>query len=170
MKNTFVIFLILLSVNVNAQKRMYEISKDSANGCLVFNGSIELEDLTNEPSFTWMKQGFEQYQPNPQYNSLLSEQLPRYNLIVFLGTWCDDSHYWIPKLVKLLTTINYPMQQLTLYGVSRSKTTNNGAEAPYHITFVPTIIVMKDNKEAGRITESAIHGLEADLQEIILKK
>ena len=151
----------------HAQHKAYEVTKDSANGSQVFRGTFTVEDLMNEATFDWMKNGVSGYQPVAQYLDFLKQRLPDYTIVVFLGTWCDDSHYWIPKLIKLLQAVNYPLQKLTLFGVDRTKTTPNGEQVPYHITLVPAIILMKDGKEAGRITESAQNGLEADLQKII---
>jgi thiol-disulfide isomerase/thioredoxin len=154
-------------MGAHAQNRAYEVTRDSANGSQVFRGVLTLDDLNNEPTFEWMKTGVTAYQPNAQYLDFLSHHLPDYKIVVFLGTWCDDSHYWIPKLIRLLQAVNYPMGQLSLYGVDRTKTTLHGEQASYGITLVPAIILIKDGKEAGRITESAQNGLEADLQKII---
>ena len=152
-----------------AQTKNYEVTKDSANGSLVFNGQITLTDLMQEPTFTWMAKGIEDYQPNQQIANYLQQNLPNYTIVIFLGTWCDDSHYWIPKLIKLLQTINYPSTKLTIYGVDRAKATKTGENIKYGIKFVPTIILLKDGKEAGRITESPQNGLEADMEAIIKK-
>jgi hypothetical protein len=54
-----------------------------------------------------------------------------------------------------------------MYGVDRAKTAKNGEEKMYAIKFVPTIILMKDNKEAGRIVESVQTSMEADMVDII---
>ena len=154
-------------MNIMAQAKTYDVTKDSANGSLVFKGALTLADLNTEATFTWMKTGFDDYKPNAQNLETLKQKLPDYDLVVFLGTWCDDSHYWVPKLAKLLANIGYPTNKLTLYGVDRAKTTKNGENTQFGITFVPTIILIKNGKEAGRITESPHNGLEGDLLEII---
>jgi len=150
-----------------AQSKSYDVTKDSANGSLIFRGTISLADMESEPTFTWLKTGAENYEPNPELKPFLSQNLPSYDIVVFLGTWCDDSHYWIPKLLKLLRQINYPIEKIKWYGVDRTKTTRNGENTSYNITLVPTIILLKDGHEKGRITEGPQNGLEGDLMAII---
>ncbi len=160
---------IFIQTTTMAQQKAYDVTKDSANGSLVFCGKVTYADLTGEATFNWMHDGYDDYKPNPAYTAYLTENLPKYSLTVFLGTWCDDSHYWVPKLFKLLQTIGYPTEKVELYGVDRHKQTKNGEQAKYNLTLVPAIIVLKDGKEVGRITESPQNGLEADLQQIISK-
>jgi len=167
MKKALLIILSFISINCMAQQSKIEVSKDSATGSLVFNGTLTYADLQNEQSFTWLKTGMDDYTPDNQYVPFLADHLKDYKLVIFLGTWCDDSHYWIPKLFKLMKVINYPIQELTMYGVDRQKMTKSGAQNEYNVKYVPTIILIKDGKEAGRITESAMNGLEADLKKII---
>ena len=78
-------------------------------------------------------------------------------------------HYLVPKLEKVLEKANYPMSMLTMYGVDREKTTRKGDQAKYNITLVPTIMLFKDGKEIGRITESAAKSVEEDLAAMIVK-
>ena len=93
--------------------------------------------------------------------------MKQYTMVVFLGTWCDDSHYLIPRLERVLQMINYPQSKLTMYGVDRAKTAKNGEEIKYGVTLVPTIILFKDGKEVGRITETVKKTIEEDLASII---
>ena len=86
-----------------------------------------------------------------------------------MGTWCDDSHYLIPKLEKVLQEIDFPKSQIILYGVDRKKNVKTGENKKYVITNVPTIIVLKDGVEKGRITESTKISIEVDLTGIVSK-
>jgi thiol-disulfide isomerase/thioredoxin len=90
--------------------------------------------------------------------------------VVFIGTWCDDSHYLLPKLTKVLQLAGYPLTGVTMYGTDRDKKTKNGEQAQYGITLVPTIILLKNGKEAGRITESALKSVEEDLAKMVSEK
>jgi hypothetical protein len=72
--------------------------------------------------------------------------------------------------MKILESLNYPEQKLTLIAVNRKKEAPGGEEGIYNIQRVPTIIVQKYGKEIGRIIESPATGyLERDLLEIIQK-
>ncbi len=117
-----------------------------------------------------MKNGRNEYMADKDAVRILSNKLKEYSLIVFLGTWCGDSHELIPKLEKVLMMAGYPQQLLTLYAVDRTKETKDGANKKFDITNVPTIIVMKDGKEKGRITETVQRSIEEDLVAIIGKE
>jgi len=167
MKKILIFLLSFISFNCMAQQSKIEITKDSATGSLVFDGALTFADLNLEKTFVWLQSGMDGYTPDDKYVPFLAERLKDYKIVIFLGTWCDDSHYWIPKLFKLLNVIGYPQDRMTMYGVDRQKTTKSGAQIEYKVKFVPTIILMKDGKESGRITESVMNGLEEDLKMII---
>ena len=167
MKKILVALLLMMNLCVTAQTTAYDISKDVKNDEVVFNGPVTFEDLNKEPTFTWLKSGADEYKPDEQTVRYLRDRLKDYSIVVFLGTWCDDSHYLIPKFVKVLQLAGYPLSTITMYGVDREKTTKGGENKKYSITLVPTIILFKDGKEAGRITESAQKSIEGDLAAIV---
>ncbi|MBZ0097570.1 MAG: thioredoxin family protein, partial [Taibaiella sp.] len=134
---------------------------------LVFTGQFTFADLQQEESFKWMTEGTDAYQPGAEDISYLKNELNKYQLVVFMGTWCEDSHNLIPKLYKALEASGYPAQQLTLYGLNREKKGKGTAHEEYKVLYVPTIIVLSDDKEVGRITETVRKSVEADLVTII---
>jgi len=167
MKKILLALILMMNINAEAQTPSYTTSKDSVDGGLIFNGPITFNDLGKEPTFTWYKASLEIYKPYENVEQYLKTYLPEYSLVIFMGTWCDDSHYLIPRLEKVLQTINYPDSKITMYGVDRAKNTKNGEDKTYGITLVPTIILFKDGKEIGRITETVKKSIEEDLAEII---
>jgi thiol-disulfide isomerase/thioredoxin len=167
MRKTVAAFMLLISMNAPAQNNSYTISKDFKNDELVFNGSITFDDLNKEPTFDWMKTGRDEYHPDIKTTTFIGEHLKDYSMIVFLGTWCSDSQDMIPRFEKVLQTINYPEATITMYGVDRTKKTKNGENKKYKIKLVPTIILLRDGKEAGRITETVHKSIEADIAAII---
>jgi hypothetical protein len=68
---------------------------------------------------------------------------------------CDDSRSLLPVFYRLVNNSNYPDSSITLIGVDRSKTTLYNLHNAFHITEVPTFIVMEDGKEIGRVVEYA---------------
>ena len=148
-------------------QRAYKVSKDSTDGGLIFNGVVTFDDLENESSFTWLKSGEKEYSPEEKDLKLLQFYLRQYTMVVFLGTWCDDSHNLIPKLEKVLDRIDYPKTKVSMFGVDREKTNIGGEYKRYRIANLPTIILLKENKEVGRITETVKTSIEADLSAII---
>lgn len=159
----------MISLDALAQNNSYSVSTDEKNGSQVFNGPVTFNDLDKEASFTWLKSGNEAYNPKEKRISFLDEHLKKYSMVIFLGTWCADSKALIPKLEKVLEVTKYPKSQITMYGVDRDKNTKGGEEKKYDISFVPTIILLDNGKEIGRITETVTKSVETDLERMINK-
>lgn len=170
MNKILVAALLLVSTIAMGQKANYVILQDAKSGLKVFKGQYAFKDLLTEPTFTWMQKGIATYKPDEGALKTLRENLGKRHIIVFLGTWCEDSQNLIPKLYKVLNLAQYPMANLDMYGVDREKTTGSGIEQKYKITLVPTIIILDGQKELGRITESVDKSIEADMVKIIMGK
>jgi thiol-disulfide isomerase/thioredoxin len=167
MKKILLVLILIMNIKATAQNTTYSVSKDSVDGGLIFDGPVTFNDLNNEPSFTWLKSAVESYKPYDNIVQYLKTYLPDYTMVIFLGTWCDDSHYLIPRLEKVLQLIDYPQTNIKMYGVDRAKTTTGGEHKKYDVTLVPTIILFKDGKEVGRITETVKKSIEEDISAII---
>jgi thiol-disulfide isomerase/thioredoxin len=76
-----------------------------------------------------------------------------------MGTWCEDSHFIIPKLYSLVNTAGFPENKVTLIGVDRKKNTFSDLTGAFAIKNVPTILVMKNGQELGRVVEYGKFGL-----------
>ncbi len=155
-------------MSLNSFAQPYETSKDTENGSVVLKGQITMGDLKNEETFAWLKTNAA-YSPDPVATQYLKENSEDYTLVVVMGTWCEDSQILVPKLYTTLTQALFPMDQVTIFGVDRTKDALNGEKAQYNIEKVPTIIVYKDGKEIGRIVEVATKSVEEDLVNIIKK-
>ncbi len=162
--------LLVLAVMINFSTMAqwtYKVTTDSPDGGKIFNGLVTFDDLKRESTFEWMTSGMQSYKPEDKSMSLLKFYLRQYDMVVFLGTWCDDSHNLIPKLAKVLELLDFPPAKVTMFGVDRAKTTTGGEQKKYHITNVPTIILFKDGIETGRITENVKVSVEGDLSAIL---
>ena len=167
MKAIITAILLLAGMQTMAQTKNYDTLRDEENKQLVYKGSFTMNDLTAEPSFEWMRTGAAEYTPDAKDMQALTAHLGQYKLIIFMGTWCDDSHNLVPKLCKILNVANYSPANVTLYGVDRAKTTGSKIEKTYNVTLVPTIIIMDGDKEKGRITETVDKSIEADMRKIM---
>jgi thiol-disulfide isomerase/thioredoxin len=159
------IFLLAMYTSMQAQPA-YNKFKDENTAELIYKGHVTFEDLQKESEFTWIKNA-DNYVPNEDATNDLKNFIKQYDLVVLMGTWCEDSHNLIPKLYKVLQAADYPLQQLTMYGLDRNKKGKANEEGTYKVTNVPTIIVFKGDKEVGRITESVQLSIEADLLKIV---
>jgi thiol-disulfide isomerase/thioredoxin len=88
-----------------------------------------------------------------------------------MGTWCEDSHFIIPRLYELSETAGFDSKKITLIGTDRYKKTLSHLCEALNVYNVPTILVMKKGVEQGRIIEYGKYGMfEKDLIEILSSK
>ena len=60
--------------------------------------------------------------------------------------------------------------QIVLHLVNRDKKTKDGSTDKYHITNVPTFIVLKGDIQIGKIVETAKTSIEADIAAMLIDK
>lgn len=135
----------------------------------VLLGYHHAADFKNPPYAEWYNTEHDSYQTDAKgIEALKQTPLSDYNLLVFVGSWCPDSHREFPRLMKILENLNFPENQLEIVALDRNFEEPGGAEIPYNIHRVATIIVKKGNMEIGRIVEYPASGfLERDLLRII---
>ena len=162
-------FLTLQSCD--AQKIVVNREVETTNDGKMLLGPQTKNQFQKSPYSDWYVREHDEYAiDKKKVEELKKEKLSSYSMIVVLGTWCGDSHREVPRLMKILESLNYPEQKLTIIAVNRKKEAPGGEEGVYNIQRVPTIIVQKYGKEIGRIIESPASGyLERDLLEIIQK-
>jgi tetratricopeptide (TPR) repeat protein len=140
----------------------------AADGRQDLLGTLTEVGLRSAPFNEWYDAGVASYQPDEQILHQLN--LSDYEITVFMGTWCGDSRREVPRLMRTLRELNYPSSQLAIIGVNRTreqfKQSPGGEEAGRNIHRVPTIIVQRDGVEIGRIVESPVASIEADLHAI----
>ncbi len=131
---------------------------------------LSRENITGDTSFKWYADAQKIYTPNASAVEALQKNKDAVHLLVFMGTWCEDSHFVIPRLFKLTDAAGFPDNRITLIGVDRSKKTFSHLCEALDVTNVPTIIVLKKGKELGRVVEYGTSGLfDKDLSEILTK-
>ena len=92
---------------------------------------------------------------------------PGADVIVYLGTWCGDSRREIGRLFRALEHVPEPYPfTIALVGVDRAKTAPGHTEG-VGLRYVPTIVVRRGGTEIGRIVESAPHGVERELLDLL---
>jgi thiol-disulfide isomerase/thioredoxin len=143
-------------------------ASDLHPGMMVYKGQCRFGDLEQLASFDLLPAAAA-YKPDPAIISGLAGAMADKEVIVFLGTWCDDSHRLIPQLYRVLQDLRYPLEKVKIYALDEDKKGANQVEAQYSVSFVPTIIIQKDGKELGRVTETVQKNIEADLMNIVGK-
>lgn len=167
MKLLVVVFL-LLSFNSFSQVQ-YEVSKDPENGLKTLKGILSRELLLNEAEFAWMKNDISWYKPNADCVTNLTAVKDTIQLMVFVGTWCEDSQIVFPQLLKMLDQVGFDMKRLTIVGIDRKKTTLGSLTQALGVTKAPTIMVLKGGKEIGRVEEFGKYGIyDKELAEVLV--
>jgi thiol-disulfide isomerase/thioredoxin len=175
MKNKFIpLFLILatgLFSHINAQKVVVNREVETEKDGKMLLGMQLREQFEKAPYADWYSPEYKEYQTDKTTLPLLKKQkINTYQILAIVGTWCEDSQRDLPRLMKILDELKYPMNKLSLLAVNRKRESPTGEEGLYNIQKVPTIIVFKYGKEIGRIVEVPKSGwLERDLLEILQK-
>ena len=160
-------FLLITSL-VSAQLRSYEISTDPENGSQVLKGLITRTDIQNDTAFKWFNDNMKLGQVNAAAIDAFKKHAEDIQLVVFGGTWCEDTQNLLPVFYKLVDKSNFPDSSITLIGVDRPKTTLYNLHKAFNVTKAPTFIVIKDGKEVGRVEEYGKYGqIDKELGEIV---
>ncbi|KIC62963.1 TlpA family protein disulfide reductase [Chryseobacterium taiwanense] len=155
----------------NAQKVVVNREVETTNDGKMLLGHQLKDQFLKAPYADWYVKEHDEYAMDQKaINDLKKDKINSYNIIVFMGTWCEDSHRDFPRLMKILEEVKYPDNKLTIIAVNRKKESPTGDEGLYNIQKVPTIIVEKYGKEIGRIIEMPTTGyIERDLVNILKK-
>jgi thiol-disulfide isomerase/thioredoxin len=171
MRNTvlFILTCLFFQMNSFAQSHSdFETIKSDQEAEVIYKGSCTFEDIGKVSAFD-LEKNAAAYTPAAAKIDALKNSLGNYHLVIVMGTWCEDSHYMIPKLYRVLKEVQYPIAAIDLFAVDREKKGRNGEEQKYGITNVPTVILLKDGVEKGRITETVQKSIEEDMLNIIEK-
>ena len=167
----FLFFLLFVFVaTIGFSQTQYEVLKDN-NGGKILKGIISRDILANDSSFKWYTQNLKPYPAGKEAVTTFGKHKDGVQLVIFLGTWCEDSHVIIPKLFPFLDAAVFSTDHVTLIGVDRNKKTVSHLTDAFNVKNVPTVIVMKEGKELGRVVEYGRTGMvENELAEIVGKK
>ncbi len=170
MKYLSTLLIAVLATQLSFSQVQYEVSKDPQNGLKTLKGILSREVLQNDTAFAWMKNDISWYKPNANCVANLTPVKDTIQLLVFIGTWCEDSHIVLPQLLKLLDQVKFSPNRLTIIGVDRKKQTLGFLSEALAVTKAPTILVLKSGKEIGRVEEFGKYGAyDMELAEILLK-
>ncbi|WEK70770.1 MAG: thioredoxin family protein [Candidatus Chryseobacterium colombiense] len=155
----------------SAQKVVVNREVETTNDGKMLLGNQLKEQFLKAPYADWYVKEHDEYAMDQKaITDLKKDKINSYNITVFMGTWCEDSHRDFPRLMKILEEVKYPENKLTIIAVNRKKESPTGDEGRYNIQKVPTIIVEKYGKEIGRIIEMPTTGyIERDLVNILKK-
>jgi hypothetical protein len=154
----FLIASVLYAGSLLFSQTQFEVLPDKDGG-KVLKGIISRDILEKDTAFKWFIDGQKGFTPQEAAVTGLKQHADSIELLVYMGTWCEDSHFVIPRFFSLLDKSGFPRNKVTLIGVDRDKKTLSHLSEALGVTNVPTIIVMKKGKEMGRVIEYGPDGL-----------
>ena len=143
----------------------YQVLDDK--GKKMLKGTINRALLEKDTAFAWFKESMQYGKPNDAAVTAFQQNKSKFTMLIFGGTWCEDTQNLLPKFYKLVDKSGYPESNITLIAVDRQKQALNNLNITYNITNVPTFIVLKDGKEVGRVVEYGKGDIVKELGEIV---
>ncbi len=163
-----VLFILLIALFGCSES--YRSTVDSS-GSRIITGICDRNVFVSQPDFReWYMPQYSGYQVDRTDLAEIDSLSQNVSFLVFFGTWCGDSKREVPRFLKLTDEAKIPSKDIVLYGVDRSKRSDDGMTDQHHVLNVPTILVMDGGKEVGRIVESPEETLAKDLIRILKKR
>lgn len=151
-KLLFIAVLFSAAVSASAQTP-YTSNVDDKN-VTILNGIITKYAIINNSAFaSWYGPNQTAYTPNAELLKAMQAAKDKVQFIIFGGTWCEDTQFILPKFFKMQELSGIADNSISFFAVDRKKTTLGHLNEAFQIKNVPTIIVMKDGKEKGRLVE-----------------
>ncbi|SKB85184.1 TlpA family protein disulfide reductase [Maribacter arcticus] len=172
MKLLFLCTLFLfVSTIISSQKINQEISVENQQPFLV--GEINVEGLSFNSYKNWFLPNLASYTANTTNLEQFKDKLAEHQILIFMGTWCGDSKREVPRFIKILESVDFPMKNLKIVALDKRKEkykkSPQGEEWGLNIRRVPTFIFYKNGREINRIIETPVTTLEEDILKIILQ-
>jgi len=146
-------FFITATTGLLAQAQ-YEILKDEKHPEQhILRGIINKYLVQNDSSYNWYNSSQNIYRPDTATLSAFARNKDKVQFVVFGGTWCEDTQFILPKFFKLQEMSGVLDTNITFFGVNRAKRSLSSITDAFGVKLVPTIIIMKEGKEIGRVVE-----------------
>jgi len=167
MKYFFVVLALTGLINsLQAQPHFETLSERPKEKSL--KGFLDRATIQSDSSFKWFAENYNAYSAHKEGLSSFQQYKDSVQLLVFMGTWCEDSHFIIPRLYAMIDAAGFTEKQLTVMGADRSKQSWGGIMEALSVKNVPTIIVYHHGKELGRVVEYGKYGqFDREIGEIL---
>lgn len=88
-------------------------------------------------------------------------------IVVFFGTWCPHCRKYMPAFLRTMELARNPRFAVRYFAVDEEFTNPHDEIWKYDAHVAPTIILLRDGRELGRIKERPMKSIELDLAEIL---
>lgn len=153
MKNSYIVLFFLIAFSSNTFAQTPYISTVDNSKTVILNGLISKYALQNNSAFSWYASNQSNYTPTAEVLNAFEGAKNKFQFLIFGGTWCGDTQNILPKFFKIQEQSGIADKDISFFGVDRSKQTLGNMASTFKITNVPTVIVLKDGKEVGRVIE-----------------
>jgi thiol-disulfide isomerase/thioredoxin len=126
--------IALTTVNSCAERVIVNREVESKNDGKMLLGTQTLDQFRKEPFKTWFDEEYNRYQIDQTGLAELKEKLNSYSLVVFVGSWCEDSHREFPRLIKILDALKYNTGKMQIIAVNRKKNRHQEKKDLYNIS------------------------------------
>lgn len=164
----FIFFILLSALAFQNSFAQFENTTDRTGKRLLKGFVTDSILKADSKNFGWFQEHEALYTPANSIVKTFSENRDSINFMIFFGTWCADSHYVIPRFYKIIEKSGFNKNHITLFGLDRTKKDAAHFATNFNIAHVPTIIVLKNGKEIGRVVEYGATGrFDEELEKII---
>lgn len=164
----FLMLFLLVIIQYNAMAQSFNTSiSDPVRNRAILVDLIDREGLLTGEIGAFFQTDYEVYKPDEQTIASLQPLIEGLSITIVLGTWCGDSKEQLPRFIKILDLLNYPDNELLMIGVDSYKIARQFDVEIFEIEKVPTFIFSKGGIEIGRIIETPVETLEADMLNIL---
>lgn len=150
-------------------KSNYQILSDSKSSKPIISGAIEWEEWKDNA--LWNLPAME----SKSADILISKSVcsvvnnGNYFILIYAGSWCEDSESQLPIIFKVFEKGGMKSSKYQLLGVDRDKNGYGLEKLAISAQKVPTLVILYDGKEIGRIEELPQKSWEQDILSIIYK-
>lgn len=128
-------------------------------------GPVDLERvLALKPTY---KKAAEAYNPDTNAVAVLKGVKVETEIRVYFGTWCHICKKLIPPFIGTIDRVGNPNLVVEYFGVDEDLTEPPDEIDKHAVRATPTVIVLRNGREIGRIEEEASGTVESDLLEIL---
>jgi thiol-disulfide isomerase/thioredoxin len=143
---------------------------DSLKGRDLEGNEILLGEINIDLLKEYIRDWSSSYNPNSDILKKIKPLIKKREIVLIMGTWCEDSEREIPGFIKILESTNYNTTKMRIIAVDEDKTTPNFIEKDYELINIPTIIFYENKNEINRIVEFPIKSIEEDILDILTGK
>ena len=130
-------------------------------------GLVDRNYILENAEYPEFKTVYDSSRITPEFIEMITKVQDSVDVTVFLGMWCSDSKREVPRFLKIVDLAGMSPERIRFYSLDRSKKSPARLEAQYHIERVPTFILLRGDREIGRIIEVPRTTMEADLLSIL---